>query len=198
MCARRFLIAIFILTLFVVAAGIALFQFGGDVLLRQATPKGHFEAARAGGGPDYTKAESWLARPGVGEDLSKWRPAGEAVPDPIAADARLFYIHPTTYLATDRWNAPLRPDAVTEGRTRLFVQSQAGAFDQLAEIWAPRYRQAAFGAFLLKDDDARQALDLAYSDVAAAFDEFLARVPARSPIILAAHSQGALHLERLL
>jgi hypothetical protein len=61
----------------------------------------------------------------------------------------------------------------------------------------PRYRQAAFGAFLLKSEDAQKALDLAYRDVAAAFDEFVREVGDR-PIILAGHSQGALHLERLL
>ena len=65
------------------------------------------------------------------------------------------------------------------------------------EIWAPRYRQAAYGAFLLKSDDAQKALDLAYADVAAAFDEFVKEAGDR-PIILAGHSQGALHLERLL
>jgi hypothetical protein len=111
---------------------------------------------------------------------------------------QVFYIHPTTYLERDRWNAPLDPGGDTEFRTRLFVQSQASAFGQLAEVWAPRYRQAAYGAFLLKSEDAQKALDLAYSDIAAAFDQFVKDTPADSPIILAGHSQGALHLERLL
>ena len=109
----------------------------------------------------------------------------------------VFYIHPTTYLERDRWNAPLHADGDTEFRTRLFVQSQASAFNGAGEIWAPRYRQAAFGAFLLKSEDANKALDLAYRDVAAAFDAFLAEAGDR-PIILAGHSQGALHLTRLL
>ena len=198
MCARRFLIAISILTLIVVAGAFAIYQWGGSVLLREATPNGHFEAAAAGGAPDYSQPSSWVVRPGVGEELSQWRPVDGAIADPIAIDARVFYIHPTTYLARDRWNAPLQPGGDTEFRTRLFVQSQASAFGQLAEVWAPRYRQAAFGAFLLNSDDAQKALNLAYSDVATAFDEFIKQVPSESPIILAAHSQGALHLERLL
>ena len=65
-------------------------------------------------------------------------------------------------------------------------------------MWAPRYRQAAFGAFLLDTKDAAQALDLAYSDVARAFDAFLSAIPPGEPIILAGHSQGALHRSRLL
>ena len=68
----------------------------------------------------------------------------------------------------------------------------------MSDVWAPRYRQAAFGAFLLNSDDATQALDLAYRDVLAAFDTFLAAQPVGRPLILAGHSQGALHLSRLL
>jgi hypothetical protein len=196
MCARRFLAVIFFLTLIVVAAGFAIFQWGGNVLLKSATPTGHFAAAQAGGAPDYGKVENWISRPGVVNDPSGWRPTGNAISDPITTDVRVFYIHPTTYLERDRWNAPLRPGGQTEFRTRLFVQSQASALGP-AEVWAPRYRQAAYGAFLLDSPDARAALDLAYSDVAAAFDEFLRENP-ESPIVLAGHSQGALHLERLL
>ena len=48
-----------------------------------------------------------------------------------------------------------------------------------------------------KSEDAQKALDLAYGDVAAAFDQFVKEAGDR-PIILAGHSQGALHLERLL
>jgi hypothetical protein len=164
-------------------------------LRSQGTPKGHFVAAKAGAGPDYSLPRNWLARPGQANDPSKW------LPDGVAADgsgnAAIFYIHPTTYLSTDRWNAPLDPGGDTEFRTRLFVQSQASAFNAAGQVWAPRYRQAAFGAFLLSSADAQRALDLAYGDVAAAFDAFAKQAGDR-PIILAGHSQGALHLERLL
>jgi hypothetical protein len=196
MCARRFLIVMFVLTLLVVAAAFAIFQFGGNVLLRQATPKGRFEAAEAGSGPDYSRQSSWIARPGMARNPSLWLPAGVA--GGTTGNASIFYIHPTTYLERDRWNAPLDSAGQTGFRTRLFVQSQASAFNAAGEIWAPRYRQAAYGAFLLKTEDAQKALDLAHADVRAAFDYFLSRMPPGEPIILAAHSQGALHLMRLL
>ncbi len=122
-------------------------------------------------------------------------PKGSFSPAPKAAVA--FYIHPTTYLERDRWNATL-DDGESRNRADLFTRSQASVFNGVAEIWAPRYRQAAFGAFLLDTKDATQALDLAYGDVARAFDAFVAGVPADAPIILAGHSQGALHLSRLL
>ncbi len=116
---------------------------------------------------------------------------------PAAGQAAIFYVHPTTYLERDRWNAPLSGNGDSDGRASLFVQSQASALTSAGQVWAPRYRQAAYGAFLLKSEDAQKALDLAYSDVAAAFDEFLKRNP-EGPLILAGHSQGALHLSRLL
>ena len=198
MCARRFLMAITIMTLLVVAGAFALFQWGGSALRQMYTPQGHYTAPPPQSGPDYARMESWVARPEMADDPSRWQPGNGELPDPIAIDARAFYVYPTTYLRGDRWNASLQPGGETEFRTRLFVQSQASAFNRVAVVWAPRYRQAAYGAFLLKSDDAQKALNLAYSDVAAAFDEFLRQVPKESPIILAGHSQGALHLMRLL
>ena len=195
MCARRFLGFIFVLTLLFVAGAFAIYQWGGNVLLKSATPQGHFEAAAAGNGPDYSDAANWIARPGLSDDPSGWLPDGAAAAS--AGGAAVFYIHPTTYLERDRWNAPLLPGGQTELRTRLFAQSQASVFSGAGTVWAPRYRQAAYGAFLLDSADARSALDLAYADVAAAFAEFLKDNP-DGPIILAGHSQGALHLERLL
>lgn len=198
MCARRFLIAVFILILLVVAGAFAIFQYGDRVLIKSAVPRGRFEQAAAGTGPDYVNLASWIARPDILQgNPSHWTPAGWSPPTADPRGAAVFYIHPTTYLERDRWNAPITASGDTEFRTRLFAESQASAFNSVGEIWAPRYRQAAFGAFLLDSADAKRALDLAYADVAAAFDQFLSKAGDR-PIVLAGHSQGALHLERLL
>ena len=196
MCARRFLIAVFILTLLVVAGAFAMFQWGGQMLVRSATPKGHFEARAAGDGPDYALPASWIARPGLAGDPSQWLPEG-AITEKVAEPAAVFFVHPTTYLERDRWNAPL-DHAESQDRAALFVRSQASAFNKVADVWAPKYRQAAYGAFLLKSEDANQALDLAFGDVTRAFDRFLGEIAPSRPIILAAHSQGSLHLLRLL
>lgn len=186
---------IFVLTLVVVAGAFAVYQWGGSVLLKQATPKGHFEPAEAGSGPDYTQPASWVARPGMADDPALWLPDGMSPSAP--GKAAVFFIHPTTYLRNDRWNAPLVAGGDTAFRTNLFVESEASAFSGAGEVWAPHYRQAAFGAFLLDSADAESALDFAYRDVAAAFDQFV-RESGDRPIILAGHSQGALHLIRLL
>lgn len=204
MCARRFLMLILILTLIAIGAAFALYQWGGNVLIKSATPRGHYVAPPPRSGPDYASADTWIARPTMDSDPSRWRPDGYSTgrdrylgnPPPPKRMAA-FYIHPTTYLERDRWNGPI-DDPQSRDRAELFVRTQASAFGDVAEVWAPRYRQAAFGAFLLKGDDARKALDLAYSDVSAAFDEFLRSLAPDQTFILAGHSQGALHLTRLL
>ena len=196
MCARRFLIVVVFLTLLAVAGAFAMFQFGDRILFKSTIPKGHYVAPPPSSGPDYADDSSWIAKPGLANDPSLWRPTDDPRPL-VPKPAHAFYIHPTTYLERDHWNAPL-DDRASRDRAALFVQSQASALGDAAAVWAPRYRQAAYGAFLLDNKDARAALDLAYSDVARAFDRFIASVPPGEPIVLAGHSQGALHLMRLL
>jgi hypothetical protein len=197
MCVRRFLMLIFILILIFVGGAFALYQFGDRVLVRMATPIGHYREPPSGSHPDYSKSESWFAKPGLPDDPSHWAPQG-MVHQHSGNRAATFFVHPTTYLERDRWNAPLNAGGEPDRRAKLFVESQASAFDAVSDVWAPRYRQAAFGAFLLKSQDAHGALGLAYRDVLAAFDAFLKEQPADKPVILAGHSQGAMHLLRLL
>jgi len=197
MCARRFLLFIFWIIILFVAAAFGIYQFGGRVLSKSMTPSGHFAPPPVSSAPDYKLDSSWLAKPGLARDPSKWLPDGVTATS-APHKAAIFYIHPTTYLERDKWNAALDAGGDTASRDALFVRSQASAFADIGEVWAPRYRQAAFGAFLLKTDDATKALDLAYGDVLAAFDAFIAAQQVGRPLILAGHSQGSLHLSRLL
>mgnify|MGYP001551992134 FL=1 len=143
----------------------------------------------------------WFARPGIAGDPAHWQPAFApgAAPPPAGEvpPFAVFFVHPTSYLDHDRWNAPL-DDRPSQARARIFLKGLASPFAQAGEIWAPRYRQAAIGAFLTQSPDARAALDLAYRDVSQAFDEFLAEVGPDTPIVLAGHSQGALLIDELL
>jgi len=196
MLARRFLYVIAALIVLFLALGM-IWTLMQDRLMRIAfVPSAAFVAMPASTAPAYSKAASWLARPGLPDDPSRWLPPGSpAIPAP---QAEVFYIPPTTYLDRDRWNAPI-DDKTSNDRLILFARSQASVFNGVGEVWAPRYRQASFGAFLAASDPrSAQAIDFAYRDVARAFDAFLAAAPADRPIILAGHSQGSLHLLRLL
>jgi hypothetical protein len=167
-----------------------------DRLMRAAfVPSVEFAPAPPSTDPDYSKAASWLSRPDLPDDPSRWTPPSlHAAERPEVA---VFYIPPTTYLRRDRWNAPL-DDREANDRLRLFASSQASAFNGVGAIWAPRYRQATMGAFLINDARSAKALDFAYQDVERAFDAFVSQIPATRPILLAGHSQGSLHLTRLL
>ena len=196
MLARRFLyiVATLIVLLFAIGLGWSLFQ---DRLMRQAfVPPMRFAPLPDATTPDYAKPAAWLARPDLPDDPARWTPPGSTrAPTPKAA---VFYIAPTTYLSRDRWNATI-DDASANYRLDLFARAQASAFNGAAAIWAPRYRQATLGAFLAATDPrSAQAIAFAYADVARAFDAFVAAVPKGQPIILAGHSQGSLHLLRLL
>lgn len=200
MPARRFLwiVAGLIVLMLAGAVGYRTFE---DRLFRYAmVPSVSFEesAPAAAAGPDYSDAANWIARPDIPNHPALWRPAGfPAEAETPPARAAVFFIHPTSFIEKDRWNAPL-DDADSQQRARLFVRHQASVFNGVGEIWAPKYRQATFGAFLTTEADAEKALAFAYRDVAAAFETFLRDIPEHQPIILAAHSQGSLHLTRLL
>lgn len=122
--------------------------------------------------------------------------AGEAPPFAV------FFVHPTSYIPlalTEQANWNAGPDDETaQWRARLFIKGMASAFNRANEIWAPKYRQAVAGAFLTDKPEAQKAIDAAYADVREAFRFFLASVPRDKPIVLAGHSQGSLHVLRLL
>jgi hypothetical protein len=125
-------------------------------------------------------------------------PHSSPVPPPPAGPAAVFFVHPTSYYSRSSWNAPLA-DRDADHRANLFVRGMASAFADAGETWAPRYRQATMGAFLAKDRvNADKAIAAAYLDIEQAFDAFLAGIAPNKPIILAGHSQGALHLITLL
>ena len=151
----------------------------------------------------------WFSHPAMAaaEDPARWVPELDTErslptvppPPPVAAPPvpfAVFFVHPTSYLERTHWNAPL-DDAQSQARARLMVQGMASAF-AAGQVWAPRYRQATFGAFLTDAPEGQQALDAAYGDVARAFEQFLAEAPPDAPIVLAGHSQGAAHVLRLL
>ena len=195
--ARKFLYFIVVCFILVFAVLVAMRLFP-DTLTRMAfMPKEHFVAQQQLAGNAYADPQMWFARPGMPDDPARWQPPGAPPPPPGVPPFAVFFVHPTSYLGRDHWNASL-DDADARARARLFIQGLASPFGQASEIWAPRYRQAAVGAFLTSSPDAQKALDLAYGDVAQAFDEFLAHVAPGTPIVLAGHSQGALLIDELL
>lgn len=150
--------------------------------------------------PDYSNLHYWASHPW------KWDPA-DSVPRPLLREPRdsvvdVFFLHPTTYTSKRRfkeWNVDIDDpyhNAKTDYASMLY---QVSAFNQHARVFAPRYREAHIKTFFKKDSAFRsRTFELAYRDVKEAFEYYLKTWNHNRPIIIASHSQGALHAERLL
>ena len=195
---RKFLYAVAVFVVILIAGAFALRIWGDDLAKTAFVPTSSFVQQDALAGNAYSDTAMWLSHPRftAATDPAHWRPEGAG---PAATDAprfAVFFVHPTSYLERARWNAPL-DDKESTSRARTFLRGLASAFGA-GEVWAPRYRQATFGAFLTDKPEGQQAIDAAYRDVAQAFDYFLANVDPDTPIVLAGHSQGARHVLQLL
>jgi len=196
--ARKFLYAIAALTVLVIAALFAMRIWSDDLTEMAFVPKAEFTPQPEVSDNAYRAMDMWIARPGMGSgNPVEWLPQGFPGEDGPGLNVALFFVHPTSYMERAHWNAPL-DEKVSRQRAELFVRGMGSAFNRTPDIWAPRYRQAAFGAFLTDKPEGRQAIDLAYKDVEHAFDLFAATVSRKSLIVLAGHSQGAFHLRRLM
>jgi hypothetical protein len=193
--AVRFLWIVAGLTVLFMAGALLYRVFETDLMRLAMVPRAAFQPVPLPAGASYRDADMWIARPDIPDNPASWTPAGySATRDPKVS---VFFIHPTSFMERSAWNAPI-DDRESQDRARRFVRGEASVFNGIGAIWAPKYRQATFGAFLTSEPDARRALDFAYSDVLAAYEEFLREAPPDRPIILAAHSQGSAHLLRLL
>ena len=141
--ARKFLYAVVVLIMLALAAAFA-YRFYGVQLMRQFMVPGG-EAATLPP-PDrgiYARADMWIARPDKPGNPALWTPTGFKPAD--KPEAAVFFVHPTSFLDTATWNAPLG-NVDANNRAALFLRGQASAFNEVGAIWAPRYRQATFGA----------------------------------------------------
>ncbi|MEQ1509748.1 MAG: DUF3089 domain-containing protein [Sphingopyxis sp.] len=217
--ARKFLYVFAFLIALVIALAVAWRLYPAWFMRMAFEPSGAYVEQAAVNSNAYADPAMWIARPGMaGNNPGLWLPrldpthpsAGAPTiepgeedsfrvqAEPARGNAAIFYIHPTSHLTKAGWNASLDDDEANR-LARAFTRGQSSALAGAGDVWAPRYRQAAMGAFLTRDAaTANRALGTAYRDVAAAFDQFLHEIPADQPIILAGHSQGALHLTRLL
>ena len=168
-------------------------------LRHRVRPPVAFAASVSPAPPDYANPEHWAALPDRA-DAADGAPVG-ADPDAQAtARADVFFVHPTTYYRRGSWNQPLDDEGTNRFTDRVVIRGAASVFNACCRIYAPRYRQATLYALPLFDEsgDGGRALDLAYRDVEAAFEHFLAHENDGRPFFVAAHSEGSLHARWLL
>lgn len=210
--ARKFLYFVAFCIVLAIGGAIILALFPNQLTRLAMVPTAEFTPVKPLAANAYEDPKLWYSRPGIGvSDPARWQPLyaegegeGTAPAAPAAATPAppfaVFFVHPTSFVNRSSWNAPLEGggDPEAERIARIYLRGMASPFNAASEIWAPRYRQATFGAFLTDAPEGKQAVDAAYADVREAFRYFLSSVAPGTPIVLAGHSQGALHLKRLL
>lgn len=160
-----------------------------DTFFRMAIkPPGGFSAATPPPAPDYTKPESWALRP------AQLTPGGWETPWGVD----VFFIHPTSAYAGDTWNAPIDDPAAKARLDDQVLPNHAGPFKRVGPIYAPRYRQAALYSELDVGGEGDRAFLLAYSDVLAAFDAYMAKDNRQRGVLLVGGGQGGLYAQKLL
>jgi hypothetical protein len=173
----------------------ALGALAGQKIIREIaegmrSPAAPFEKTAAPPAPDFARQDAWLAFPGRnGPERST--PPGIAAIDEAVAPADVFFIHPTSYLGNDVWNAPYDAKALYNPPILL---NQISAFNGCCRLYAPQYRQASLHAL----NASLKADDLAYGDIRRAFRWYIDHENHGRPFILASHSQGSMHAVRLL
>ncbi|MFM6947605.1 MAG: DUF3089 domain-containing protein [Aquirufa sp.] len=152
---------------------------------------------------DYSLLKNWAALPQV-KDAADFVPKKSPFKDQQAeAKADVFFIYPTifTYQPQNEfiWNGSVEDSFLNSSVDSSTILNQATVFNGSCRVFAPRYRQAHYYAFLTPNkEDKEAALDLAYQDVKKAFNYYLTHYNQGRPIIIAGHSQGTVHATRLL
>lgn len=194
--ARKFLYAFAVLIVVFFLGRVGLSFWSGNLAKMALVPGHGFENPAPLARNAWDAPKMWFSRPGMANDPARYRPLG-LMAQGATMGAAVFFIHPTSYMDRTHWNAPLGDAGADQLATKL-IGGMASAFNASDSLWAPRYRQATFGAFLADRPARVSAINLAYGDVRSAFAVFLAQIPADQPIVLVGHSQGALLLKRLL
>ncbi|WP_213954413.1 DUF3089 domain-containing protein [Variovorax sp. dw_954] len=156
-------------------------------------------------GVDYKADASWLCRPGRTDACSRDQIATRVEADgrrtiepfqPAAAPAiDCFYVYPT--VSRERtMNSAL---AATQAE-REVANQQFARFASRCRLYAPLYRQLTLHALVTTvfGERLEEEGDVAYADVKAAWQDYLARDNQGRGFVLIGHSQGARWLTRLI
>jgi hypothetical protein len=155
--------------------------------------------------PNYREPANWLCRPGHNAaceqdlDATVITADGTRTIEKFAAAKNpkfdCFYVYPT--ISNDPGG---NSDLIPGPEERRVVQLQAARFGAKCRLFAPMYRQVTLTALRSMIGGATPAIDrdLAYRDVKAAWDDYLAHDNAGRGVVLIGHSQGSLILTQLL
>lgn len=154
---------------------------------------------------DYANPANWLCLPGRQDACGQPLPTTALNPDGYGANGRsvpaanppidCFYVYPT--VSRD----PGMNSDMNAGIEELGVAAvQFGRFSTVCRTFAPLYRSATLGIIpaALAGQSPEPYFNFAYADVLGAWRDYLAHRNGGRPFVLIGHSQGTIHLIRLL
>ncbi|HWT12135.1 MAG TPA: DUF3089 domain-containing protein [Allosphingosinicella sp.] len=173
--------------------------------LSAAPPAWAQQAEAPAPAPDYGDESAWLCLPGRADSCGRPLPTtalnangygstGQVAP---AADAPIdcFYVYPT--ISRDpTLNSDLEPGIEEQAAAAV----QFARFASICRPFAPMYRQVTLTALprAFAGQDLTANSNIAYEDVRAAWRHYLSERNQGRPFVLIGHSQGTVHLIRLL
>lgn len=148
--------------------------------------------------PNYSNVKHWASLPFIHD-------YGDSIPAPLRktysydSTVDVFFIHPTTYIRKidNQMNADLENRSINNRTDNRTILNQASAFNEY-RLFAPRYRQANYSAYLSFMGGYQPVFDTAYEDVKKAFQFYLDQWNNGRPFFIASHSQGSQHAVRLI
>jgi hypothetical protein len=171
----------------VVLAGIV-YAAREEILRAALDPKQPFQTYRPPPAPDYADRRAWALAP-----------ANPTHPSPTDPPVDVFFVHPTTFDGGREWLGAIGQADADRFLFRVVLPNDAGPFQQVGRVFAPRYRQASlYASSMTLRDDALDARRFAYRDIRAAFEVYLRNDNQGRPIILAGVGQGAKLISHLL
>ncbi len=128
---------------------------------------------------------TWLCEPGRAGD-----PCGGRSGAPIDC----FYVYPTVSLQLSS-----NSDLSVGPEEQAVARQQAEPFGAQCNVWSPMYRQSTLLGLATAPGAARTAaLDTAYDDIQAAWDDYIAQHNDGRGVVLIGHSQGTAMLRTLI
>ncbi|PJZ47621.1 DUF3089 domain-containing protein [Leptospira saintgironsiae] len=173
-----------------------LFSNCTSIFLYLIKPSGPFTQENVPTSPDYSKKESWAALPELRDDPDEVPAISGFKDGQNIARADVFFVHPTTFIKAERWNAEIGSSLIVYGLSPL--KMQASVFNESAKVYAPRYRQAALYSFIDDSGNGEKAFEIAKKDVLSAFDHYIKHYNQGRPFFIAGHSQGSMMLIHVL
>jgi hypothetical protein len=157
--------------------------------------------------PDYAQEVSWLCLPGREDPCGKPLPTTALNPNGYGSVGQslpaknppidCFYVYPT--VSRDQGD---NADLIAGPEEQAVATVQLARFASVCRTFAPMYRQATLTALLRQASGGAprtaDVIGLAYSDVASAWRHYLEHHNKGRPFVLIGHSQGTIHLSRLL